>query len=374
MLKCLAKKPDQRFASTDDLGDALRECVADRAFLRDASRLPGIQESGLDLSQAIPSAQDNQLPPADVLPEDEPVGDEQPAGDDQPAGDEQPAGDDELAHLDSLDLDGFSSTMRIDGFRARRRRRLLVGAAIVILAGAGSALWVVRKNPTPEKPPEAPVAATPPLAAPPAPLPPAAAPPAAVKAPEPLPVLAAKPAQPSEPPASPPASSADRTPARPRRTLDEVVRRAPAEFPPSSPTPRTLAPPEPAPAAPAELAPPPAAPAEHAPPPAAPAEHAPPPAAPAPAAPVRPAGDPEALVHEAQQAWIRHHFAVAIDNARSALALTPDLPLAYQIIAACSCAMHNADDARQASAHLDPARRKLVRAVCEKDGVILDPD
>jgi hypothetical protein len=89
---------------------------------------------------------------------------------------------------------------------------------------------------------------------------------------------------------------------------------------------------------------------------------------------VRPAGDPEALLHEAQQAWFRHHFAVAVDKARSALALSPDQPLAYQIIAACSCALHNAEDAQQASAHLDSARRKLVRAVCEKDGVVLDPN
>jgi serine/threonine-protein kinase len=350
VLRCMAKKPEQRFASADELGDALRECVADRAFLRDANRLPGIQESGLDLSQSIPPAQDSSSPPsANVLHEDE------------PAGDDQPAGDDELANLDSFDLDGFSSTMRIDGFRARRRRRLLVGAAIVILAGAGSALWVVRKNRAPELPQAPSVAMTLPPATQPAPPPPAAVFPPAVEVPAPLPVPAAKPVQPPE---NSPAPSAGKAPGKPRRTLDEIVHRAPAEFPPSSPTPRTLTPPEPTPAAPAELAPP----------PVAPAERESPPAAPAPAAPAHPAGDPEALVHDAQQAWLRHHYAVAIGNARSALALSPDLPLAYQIIAACSCAMHNAEDAQQASAHLDPAKRKLVRAVCEKDGVVLSPD
>jgi serine/threonine protein kinase len=348
VLRCLAKNPGQRFASTDDLADALRDCVGDRAFLRDANRLPGVQESGLDLSQSIAPARQGPSPPADVLPEDE------------PAGDYQPAGDDELAHLDSLDLDGFSSTMRIDGFRARRRRRMLVGAAIVVLAAAGSALWVVHKNRTPEVPQEAPVAVATAPATQPAPPPPAAAPPPAVALPAPavvasapLPVPSAKPAQPL---ANPPTPSAGKAPARPRRAIEEIGHRAPAEFPPADPTPLTPAPPEPAPPAPA------------------PAELAPPPVAPTPAAPVRPAGDPEALVHEAQQAWLRHHYAVAIDNARSALALSPDLPLAYQIIAACSCAMHNADDAQQASAHLDPAKRKLVRAVCEKDGVILAPD
>jgi Serine/threonine protein kinase len=348
--RCLAKNPAQRFASTDDLGDTLRDCVGDRAFLRDANRLPGIEESGLDLSQSIPSArQGPSPPPAEGLPED------------GPAGDDQPAGDDELARLDSFDLDGFSSTMRIDSLRARRRRRLLVGAAIVVLAGAGAALWVVRGNRTPEVRTKAPVAAATPLASQPAP-PPSAAPPSAppppstppprmVAAPAPLPVPSAEPAQ---SPASPPSPSAGK--ARPRRTVEEIGRRAPADSPPSYPTPHTLAPPEPAPPTPS------------------PAVLEPPPVAPTPAAPVQPAADPEALMREAQQAWTRRHYAVAINNARSALALSPDRPLAYQIIAVCSCALHNAEDAEQAAAHLDQVKRKLVRAVCEKDGVILGPD
>jgi hypothetical protein len=90
--------------------------------------------------------------------------------------------------------------------------------------------------------------------------------------------------------------------------------------------------------------------------------------------PEHPAGDSAALVHEAQQAWLRHHYAVAIDRARSALALAPDQPLAYQIIAACSCALHDAEEAQRAAAHLDAAKRKLVRTVCEKDGVMLNPE
>jgi serine/threonine-protein kinase len=358
VLRCLAKNPSERFASTDDLGDALRECVGDRAFLRDASRLPGIQESGLDLSQLIPPVRRGPSPPpAEGQPED------------GPAGDDQPAADDELAHLDSLDLDGFSNTMRITGLRTRGRRRLLVGAAIVILAGA--ALWVVRSNRTAEGPTKAPVAAAMPLASQPA-LPPSAAPPPAAPppvappsatplpspapppaatAPAPLPVASAQPAQ---PPASPQPPGAGKV--RPRRVIEEFGRRAPAESPSPYPPPRTPAPSEPEPPTPA------------------PAALEPPAPAPAPATPAQPAADPEALVREAQQAWLRHHYAVAVDRARSALALSPDQPLAYQIIAACSCALHNAEDARQASAHLDPAKRKLVRAVCEKDGVILGPD
>jgi hypothetical protein len=79
-------------------------------------------------------------------------------------------------------------------------------------------------------------------------------------------------------------------------------------------------------------------------------------------------------VREAQQAWLRHHYAVAIDQARSALALSPDQPLAYQIIAVCSCALHDAEEAQRALPHLDAAKRKLVRTVCEKDGVALSPE
>jgi hypothetical protein len=79
-------------------------------------------------------------------------------------------------------------------------------------------------------------------------------------------------------------------------------------------------------------------------------------------------------VHEAQQAWVRQHYGVAISRAQSALELSPNLPLAYQIITLCSCALHRAEDAKQASAHLDPAKRTLVRTLCEKNGVILDSD
>ena len=80
------------------------------------------------------------------------------------------------------------------------------------------------------------------------------------------------------------------------------------------------------------------------------------------------------MLREAQQAWARHHYAMAIGKAQSALALSPDDKRAYQIIAVCSCALHNADDAKQAVAHLDPAKGKLVRSLCEKDGVVLDAE
>ncbi|HEY5281877.1 MAG TPA: protein kinase, partial [Polyangia bacterium] len=54
ILRCLKKNPSQRFASTGELCEALDACVTDCAFLRDAHRLPGIMESGIDLSKASP--------------------------------------------------------------------------------------------------------------------------------------------------------------------------------------------------------------------------------------------------------------------------------------------------------------------------------
>jgi hypothetical protein len=86
------------------------------------------------------------------------------------------------------------------------------------------------------------------------------------------------------------------------------------------------------------------------------------------------AAESETLVHEAQQAWVRQHYAAAIYHARSALTLSPDLPLAYQIITLCSCALHRDEDAKQVAVHLDPAKRNLVRTLCAKDGVVLDSE
>jgi serine/threonine-protein kinase len=56
ILRCLKKNPILRFASTGELCEALDDCVTDCAFLRDARRLPGIAESGIDLSEALPEA------------------------------------------------------------------------------------------------------------------------------------------------------------------------------------------------------------------------------------------------------------------------------------------------------------------------------
>jgi serine/threonine protein kinase len=320
VLKCLAKEPAERFANTDELTDALRGCVGDCAFLRDAQKLPGIRESGFDLSHSISTARRN---PTDDGPMD--------AG--------EPAGDDELANIDVFETNRFSSTVRMPSLR-EHKMHLYVATAIVTLTVASFGLWFLRSGHTPDGKQQVPAATTTPLATQPAPRPPIATPRPAVEASVPLPVVAAKP-----PPTSPPPGTG-KTPGRAHRAVEESARRMPVALPipePESPAPTPVEQPPPAPVA-------------------------------VPVAPARPAQDPAALVHEAQQAWLRHHYAVAIEQARAALALSPDQPLAYQIIAACSCALHDAEEAQRAAAHLDTAKRKLVRTVCEKDGVALSPE
>jgi len=323
VLKCLAKDPAERFAHTDELTDALRGCVGDRAFLRDAERLPGIRESGLDLSRSISAARRSPRP---ATPDDGPMD----VG--------EAAGDDELANIDVFDTNRFSSTVRMPSLRAQHKLQLYVAAAIAAVTVASFGLWFLRSGH--DRKQQVPAAAVAPLAAQPAAPTPTPLP--AVEASAPVPVAAAKSPSNSPPP------TASRIPNRPHRTVEEFARRVPTAYPfPES---------EPHAPAPVEEPPPALAPA------------------PVPAAPARPVQDPAALVREAQQAWLRHHYAVAIEQARAALTLAPEQPLAYQIIAACSCALHDAEEAQRAAAHLDATKRKLVRTVCEKDGVALSPD
>lgn len=72
ILKCLNRNPSLRFASTAELCTALDECLGDCAYLRDAHRLPGIQFSGIDLSQASLEARQNATP-AEQKPPAEPI-------------------------------------------------------------------------------------------------------------------------------------------------------------------------------------------------------------------------------------------------------------------------------------------------------------
>jgi pSer/pThr/pTyr-binding forkhead associated (FHA) protein len=94
------------------------------------------------------------------------------------------------------------------------------------------------------------------------------------------------------------------------------------------------------------------------------------PAAPNPPAPEA-AADPDRLIKEAQQAWFRGQYAVAIDSARKALKAKPGLANAYQIIAVCSCALKDAGSAAKAFDKLDDRNKQYVRASCQKSGINL---
>jgi serine/threonine protein kinase len=303
VLKCLAKNPDHRFASADDFGDALRGCVGDRAFLRDAERLPGIRESGFDLSPR---------------------------------------------QSESVDLKDLSDTKRWRPRRTRETSPLAIAAALLVLVGAGIAWWQLRGKPAAE------ASSTAPVAAPAQPPPPSAGTPTTIPAPAPrLPAIAAPLGPATGLTAIVHAPSNDnRAPARsslgPEKSGHRTPVPLPAPSPSSFPVPSAPALPKPAPPV-VALA-----------------------VATVPVA--NPAAESETLVHEAQQAWVRQHYAASIYHARSALTLSPDLPLAYQIITLCSCALHRDEDAQQAAVHLDAAKRKLVTILCEKDGVTLDSE
>ena len=84
---------------------------------------------------------------------------------------------------------------------------------------------------------------------------------------------------------------------------------------------------------------------------------------------LEPAADADKLIKDAQQAWLRGQHAVAIDAARKALRLRPNLTNAYQIIAICSCALHDADSAAKAYEKLDERNKLYVKSSCQKNGI-----
>jgi pSer/pThr/pTyr-binding forkhead associated (FHA) protein/tetratricopeptide (TPR) repeat protein len=79
--------------------------------------------------------------------------------------------------------------------------------------------------------------------------------------------------------------------------------------------------------------------------------------------------DPDKLIKDAQQAWFRGQYAAAIDAARKALRVKPSLTNAYQIIAVCSCALHDADSAAKAYEKLDDRNKLYVKSACQKSGI-----
>jgi len=306
VLKCLAKSPADRFGSADEFNDALRDCVGDRAFLRDAERLAGIREAGFDLSHSVPDARRTPSRARATT---------------------TPAGDDRLALPDSFTRKNFSNTKRLRHRRAQGARRPMVGAVLAVVLGASLTLWFSRHNSAAKISYQASAPATV-----------RSLPPAAKISPTNLSMVA-----------PPSAIEVLRGPADGfHRGSDKSSRRMPVTSPPSQRIPSASTSPEPTPPA---IAPALASTAD--------ANHS---------------EELAALVREAQQAWLKRYYAVAIQRARSALALSPDLPLAYQMITLCWCALHNTEEANKAAVHLDPAKRSLVRALCEKDGTIVDPD
>ena len=60
---------------------------------------------------------------------------------------------------------------------------------------------------------------------------------------------------------------------------------------------------------------------------------------------------------------------MAVDAARRALRAKPGLTSAYQIIAICSCSLHDPDTALRAYEKLDDRNKQLVRSACQKNGI-----
>ena len=93
------------------------------------------------------------------------------------------------------------------------------------------------------------------------------------------------------------------------------------------------------------------------------------PAEPARLEPAAVASDPDKLIKDAQQAWFRGQYGAAIDSARKALRARPNLTNAYQIIAVCSCALHDAESAARAFEKLDERNKLYVKSACQKNGI-----
>jgi tetratricopeptide (TPR) repeat protein len=85
-----------------------------------------------------------------------------------------------------------------------------------------------------------------------------------------------------------------------------------------------------------------------------------------------PAGDADDLLQQAQNAWLKGQYAVAIDASRRALRARPGLTRAYQIIAVCSCSLRDAEQATRAYERLDDRNRQLVKQACQKSGVNIE--
>jgi hypothetical protein len=88
-----------------------------------------------------------------------------------------------------------------------------------------------------------------------------------------------------------------------------------------------------------------------------------------PVAAAEPEADADTLMKQAREAWVRQQCGSALDLSRKALRAKPGLTDAYQIIAACSCSLKDADGASRAYAKLDERARNLVHTLCQRNGI-----
>jgi hypothetical protein len=393
---CLEKDPARRFAGADELCDALDQCVGDRAFLRDAHRLPGIQESGLDLSEAGVAARRRTAAHSGTAADSGTAAASDTAAFER--GFSEVEGEREDVDLSDLDLEErpdrrrrgrvSRDTTRIPRPNTGLRTMLVV---LLLAGGVGGVAWLVH-NAGAAKSDRAPIAS--PTPAPPAAPPTASAATSSATATLPAPSTATS-GQTSAagalkpPAAAQPAPAAGLGKAAPKTALP--AERAPVSAPAAAlakagdrgedrsspdkprggsrgrpvPLPMPVAIPQwPLPAA-AEAPAAAEVPAATEAPVAAEAP-SPPPAPPAPAA------DPDTLLREAQQAWGRRHYALAIDKARAVLEASPGRREAYQIIAICSCAIGATADAQEAVSHLDAKKHQLVQSLCKNNGITIE--
>jgi len=415
ILKCLKKNPSLRFASTGELCEALDECVTDCAFLRDAHRLPGITESGIDLSA---TSREARHAPAQVVAKSAPAPMEA-----KPA----PA----PMEAKSTAVPIAERPMKASAARASARSPLADDPAAAAITPPPA---IIAKADDP-----ATTLTTPPPAVVAADLP-AEIPAEVIDQPSRLTLVRSEAILPDvdeRPERFDLEAGARRTRmvalagvlllclvgsvvwavrsgSAPRTPAPAVAVSVPTPAP--SPPPQAVAPMV-APAAPAE-----ATPAAELPRPeqAAPAElgkntvggrgklalprsrsaqtsgtrrtarviPVPPATTPslaaeteiaqAPAAPEPPPPSPASvddLVREAQHAWMAGHYTAAISKAQSALKGEPNLAQAlqaYELMATCACAMGKADAALEAASHLSDSKRELVKATCMKHGVTIE--
>ncbi len=391
-LRCLKKNPPLRFAGTGELCEALDACVTDCAFLRDAHRLPGIMESGIDLSEASLQARQDPARSAEK-PAVAPVAQKTAVASvvARPTAAsvlQKPAAAPVVAKpvvpsvaQKTTDVEERSERFDLEadvlpgkpGLASSRRPQLIALAGMLLLGGAGIAVWAARSGSAQST--TKPVVASRPAPAPtPAPSPPplAAAPVAAAAEPA-APAAAAPAAALPRPEPAAPAEMVSATARGPGKLASSRTRPARAssarQTAPVIPVPPETAP---APAAESETAPAPAAKPEPQPeseppvPSTATAEPEPTPPAPA---------NVDDLVREAQRAWMSGQYAAAISKAQAALRAEPkhaQAVQAYEIITTCSCAIGEADAAREAASHLSDTKRELVKAMCMKNGVIIE--